>query len=358
MQLLSAATARGQLRPGKKLKLDCRVQGNPSPWVQWYRNGKLLRNKRGRLQMGWTRARRGRVNRLQIELRSGRNESGIYECRAMNVAAREPAVGAYSFLQLPEQQFVLIPVAGQQAATTSNQEQGPPSASGGGGQTVAGAPPEQANGPAGGQEAGAKGGPSAAGQVQQGDWVGVDARPAQATGGRAEGGPSGPKPRAGDAPANPQTGEHAPSSTRRPRTEQDTPPAGSELREAGGAAGEQRQESHAGGNSGGRPPAAKQADKDRDRDKGGPTNQAEASAASKVGPEPERAAAVGQTQGTAPREPGGGGSNGAGAGGSSAAANSSPVVVGQPCPSEANENFCLNKGTCVLIGHIEEYFCK
>jgi len=34
------------------------------------------------------------------------------------------------------------------------------------------------------------------------------------------------------------------------------------------------------------------------------------------------------------------------------------VVVGQPCPSEANENFCLNKGTCVLIGHIEEYFCK
>lgn len=33
-------------------------------------------------------------------------------------------------------------------------------------------------------------------------------------------------------------------------------------------------------------------------------------------------------------------------------------AVGKPCPREAHDNFCLNKGTCVLIEPIDEYMCK
>lgn len=33
-----------------KLRLKCKVSGNPQPWVEWTRNGKRLRNK-GRISI-------------------------------------------------------------------------------------------------------------------------------------------------------------------------------------------------------------------------------------------------------------------------------------------------------------------
>lgn len=49
------------------------------------------------------------TSRLELELYEGHNETAIYECRAMNVAAREPAVGAYTLLALPSN-YTLIPM--------------------------------------------------------------------------------------------------------------------------------------------------------------------------------------------------------------------------------------------------------
>ena len=73
-------------RPNSRLQLNCRALGNPSPWVEWFRNGKLLRNRPGRFQIRTGRSvgprgAQARLSQLELELRPGRNESGIYECQ-------------------------------------------------------------------------------------------------------------------------------------------------------------------------------------------------------------------------------------------------------------------------------------
>lgn len=120
-----------------RIKLDCRVTGYPAPWVQWFRNGKLLRNSNSHSSSSsnnnkaagrWsvqTSKLKGRHNvllsRLELDLRAGRNETGIYECRAMSVVAREPAVGTYTLLVLPAQ-YALIPMQPLVAARPDPQQ--------------------------------------------------------------------------------------------------------------------------------------------------------------------------------------------------------------------------------------------
>ncbi|CAG2167023.1 unnamed protein product [Oppiella nova] len=69
------------------LRLGCKVSGNPLPRVEWFRNGKRLKN-RGRV----TITTRRQTSRLEIRRVSHLTDGGYYECRAMNVVSRQPSV--------------------------------------------------------------------------------------------------------------------------------------------------------------------------------------------------------------------------------------------------------------------------
>lgn len=234
------------------IKLDCRITGYPTPWVQWYRNGKLLRNKQGRLNIRtskWARRRDVQLSRLEIKLRPGKNETGIYECRAMNVAAREPVVGTYTLLVLPAH-YALIPMQPPEPLSHEFDQVA---------STQAASPvhsPAPAHTPA----------PSSTRRHQQATTTTTTtmSRPAAQT----------------TAPTTTTTTTTS-TTTRRPTASS----------------------------------SAKTIGPNRGPPPGSPSNS---------------------IQEPATRTP----------------------VVGQRCPAEANDNFCLNKGTCVLIEHIGEYFCK
>lgn len=237
---LREARAERAAAPGK-IKLDCNVTGYPTPWIQWFRNGKLLRNKpNGRLSIRtskWRRRHNVQVSRLEFALQPGKNETGIYECRAMSVVAREPSIGTYTLLVLPAQ-YALIPLRPE-----GELEKPSP-------------PPANRPGPAYlmPAEAGSSSNATLAGQSN-----GTAANTTElATSTTPAPAPSSP------ASAAPEAGEQA---TKAP---------------------------------------------------------AEADATT-----PDQAAATKQQQ-----------------------------PVGLPCPVEARDNFCLNKGTCVHLEHIKEYYCR
>ncbi|CAG2108245.1 unnamed protein product [Medioppia subpectinata] len=69
------------------LRLGCKVSGNPLPRVEWFRNGKRLKN-RGRVAI----TTRRQTSRLEIRRVSHLTDSGLYECRARNVVTRQPTV--------------------------------------------------------------------------------------------------------------------------------------------------------------------------------------------------------------------------------------------------------------------------
>lgn len=198
-----ASQGQDRARSGLKIKLDCRVTGFPAPWIEWYKNGRLLRNgPRVSLRTSrWRRKQDVRLSRLELELAPGRNETGLYECRAMSVVAREPVVGTYTLLVLPAQ-YALVPMQPELVAAARREPQ--------------------------------KG-------------AAESSTPAPTT---------APTPSRAPEPA---------SSTQRPAKE--APATNNSIHQEW-------------------------------------------------------------------------------------------PVVGQQCPREAHDNFCLNKGTCVLIGHIEEYYCK
>jgi len=69
-----------------KLRLRCKIFGNPQPWIVWFRNGKRLRNK-GRISIKTTK----KFSKLDIN-RVESSDSGYYECRVQNVASKQPVV--------------------------------------------------------------------------------------------------------------------------------------------------------------------------------------------------------------------------------------------------------------------------
>jgi len=69
-----------------RLRLRCKIFANPQPWVDWYRNGKKLRNK-GRISIKNTK----KISKLDIS-RVESSDSGYYECRVQNVASKQPVV--------------------------------------------------------------------------------------------------------------------------------------------------------------------------------------------------------------------------------------------------------------------------
>ncbi|XP_067131534.1 protein vein-like isoform X2 [Centruroides vittatus] len=79
-----------RVEPEKRIRLRCRVEGFPVPWVRWYRDGKRIeasdririRNKR-------------RDSRLLVQ-RASSADGGRYECRAWNVlSGRTVALSAW-----------------------------------------------------------------------------------------------------------------------------------------------------------------------------------------------------------------------------------------------------------------------
>ncbi|XP_015791167.1 uncharacterized protein YMR317W-like isoform X2 [Tetranychus urticae] len=71
-----------------KLRLKCKVNGNPLPWIEWFKNGKSLKSK-GRISI---RSLRRDVSLLEIKPVLPM-DTGYYECKAINVIAHEPSIG-------------------------------------------------------------------------------------------------------------------------------------------------------------------------------------------------------------------------------------------------------------------------
>ena len=346
----------------KRVKMDCRVSGNPAPWVEWFRNGKLLRNRLGghrgvRIKTSKVARRPSeRLSRLEIELQAGRNETGIYECRAMSVAAREPTVGAYTLLVLAERQFALVPMqqvsaGGQTNGLGANGDHLDANTSSASraivqiGKDTSGKVPSASVTPLTSDELT----PTSAGrqqqqqhsenvqqQQQQQQSETSDRQQSEATQTTPTTTIATDSKQAAETNANTLAGHHqngfpttirgsgdggagtmAPGTTTA-TTSRPAPGEISSNENGTDSDGRRVQQSQSG--SGSSLPAA----------------------ASKGGAGTEQASLPNSIQRTSPSE----------------GRKSSPVVVGQPCPGEAHDNFCLNRGTCVLIGHIEEYFCK
>lgn len=281
-----------------KIKLDCKVTGFPAPWVQWYRNGKLLRNEPGRFSVRtskWrepsaagTRTGSARLTRLELQLAAGRNETGIYECRAMNVVAREPALATYRLLVTPTVLAVIRvePAAG--SSTQTGRSQAPPLV-----------PTPASTSPVEGPPPGSTNVTTApAGNLGQAINTAISTTSTTTT----------TQPPALVTTAAPQTS---------PSSGLVVPSSNAIALGALKPTGKHKSGIEAAKEPASRPPALLL---------------------------PSRAA---KTSGSA-----------GGGGGPRAPAPTGPELTGQPCPKEAHDNYCLNKGTCVLIGHIEEFFCK
>lgn len=205
----------------------------------------------------WKRKYNVRLSRLELELQAGKNDTGIYECRAMNVAAREPAVGTYTLL-VQANQIALVPL---QPASSQNVPQ------------TANSSPQQVQ---------------TSTTVRPNLYGTSSSTPSsrqleQTTSTLA----SVIQQASQTKTMTSQTGESNSTSTTMIVTSQITTRAPSSNR-----------------SNGGREPIASQ------------SHQMQPSSSQQT------------------------------------------PVVGQPCPREAHDNFCLNKGSCVLIEHIEEYLCK
>ncbi|XP_042903916.1 pro-neuregulin-2, membrane-bound isoform isoform X2 [Parasteatoda tepidariorum] len=68
---------------GTKIQLHCHLEGNPIPWVEWYKNGVEI-ERRGRIRVKTKR----RTSRLTIR-KARTSDRGTYECRAGNVVSED-----------------------------------------------------------------------------------------------------------------------------------------------------------------------------------------------------------------------------------------------------------------------------
>ncbi|XP_035215496.1 uncharacterized protein LOC118189064 isoform X2 [Stegodyphus dumicola] len=72
-----------RVEEGSKVRLNCHLTGNPIPWVEWYKDGKMITSK-GRLRVKTKR----RTSKLVIR-RVRPSDRGVYECRAGNVVQKQ-----------------------------------------------------------------------------------------------------------------------------------------------------------------------------------------------------------------------------------------------------------------------------
>lgn len=259
-----------------RISLDCKVVGYPLPWVEWFRNGKMLRNKsNGKVRIRTHKQRRRhnvRFSRLELDLAPGNNETGIYECRAMSVAAREPVVGSYTLLVLPAQ-FALIPLHPRPQHEAELEE---PTRPGEPSTTAPTSPPT----------------PTSPAPLEATTEAAAVQMTSQTT---------TISPTTTTTTATVSTTSTTTTTTKRPTAQ----PAATLIESSSGNQ------------------AAAETSQQRPDSEGQPSRSGErrANEATKM------------------------------------AANGSNINY-LPCPRDAHDNFCLNKGTCLLIGHINEYSCR
>ncbi|XP_055688620.1 protein vein isoform X2 [Lutzomyia longipalpis] len=97
------------VREGKKVRLICRVKGQPPPKITWYKDGSSI--KRNRTRYTFSHFKRRSI--LIIES-VGKNDTGQYECRAKNKLAKQP-VTRTMFLRVddqPDQNWENCPLEG------------------------------------------------------------------------------------------------------------------------------------------------------------------------------------------------------------------------------------------------------
>lgn len=71
------------IKSGGRLKLHCRVDGNPLPSIQWFKNGKKIESK-GRIKI------KNKRKQSKLTIKTVRQkDSGEYECQASNVVQHE-----------------------------------------------------------------------------------------------------------------------------------------------------------------------------------------------------------------------------------------------------------------------------
>lgn len=244
------------------------------------------------------------MSRLELELKFGRNETGIYECRAMNVVAREPVVGTYTLLVLPAH-YAVIPMQ-------------PPVVGG-----YSGELPENGISPEASQESSS---------LSSQTTTTTTTAQAQAT-----------TQTQTTSSSSSSIASIAIAATSTPTTTTLAPQQAAAAAAADQARQQQQQQQQ-------QIIANDQSNSNSNSTSVKTSTSTSTSMAPTLAPTQtilaQNTSSVSQLHLKA-QEPMGNNS-----------IHEPPLVVGRPCPKEAHENFCLNKGTCVLIEHIEEYFCK
>lgn len=258
----------------------------------------------------WKRRHNVRISRLEFELQSSRNDTGLYECRAMNVAAREPSVGTYTLLVQPNQ-IALVPLQIPQPEAGSASSNNENSLSGSGQQSSTTERPPTTSEPAGQTPT-----PSEQTKYSTGSGNTTTASSSRTN----ETSISTSTTKSISVEADVSSSSAMPSFISRESSTTTQAPTSVWLDVSSNRndkhkynpqqhSNQQQQQLHqhqqqTNNNQPNRDDPSKQ--NNNIHHQGGPQNP----------------------------------------------------VVGQPCPRDAHDNFCLNKGTCVLIEHIEEYLCK
>ncbi|XP_037044668.1 protein vein isoform X2 [Bradysia coprophila] len=91
-------------REGRRIRIVCKVRGQPPPKVTWFKDGRSIGRNRARYQFVHLR------KRSELIIKSAfRNDSGLYECRAKNKLARQPVSRSIRIEVLPKEHDVTRP---------------------------------------------------------------------------------------------------------------------------------------------------------------------------------------------------------------------------------------------------------
>ncbi|XP_058050570.1 roundabout homolog 4 isoform X3 [Ahaetulla prasina] len=89
--------------------LNCRADGNPTPTIEWYRNGKYVKPSKGDATSQPTLLPDGSLFFLRLSQEKGKSDEGVYHCLARNLLGKAMSKNASLYLEVLEEEFRLHP---------------------------------------------------------------------------------------------------------------------------------------------------------------------------------------------------------------------------------------------------------